>query len=74
MAELLPRLTPEHRNRVTRALATLEQAQHLIGDAGELLSPVPGMAEEWEAVRALYFEARERRDARIACLFLLEAD
>jgi len=29
-------------------LETIEAAQHLLWDAAELLSPVPGLAHEWK--------------------------
>jgi len=74
VAEALTPLTPEHRERTGRALDAIERAQQLLGDAAELLCPVPGMVDEWESVRTLSFEARTRWDAVHASLSLLDRD
>ncbi len=47
MADALPQLRPQHRDRVLKALAVIEEAQARLTDAAELLSPVPGLAHEW---------------------------
>jgi hypothetical protein len=57
--EPLPPLTPEHRERVTRALDLIEQAQLRMNEAAELLSPVPGLGDEWQTVRGYYFTIKE---------------
>ena len=41
MAEALTPLSPEHSSRAARALSVLSTAQQLLGDAAELLSPIP---------------------------------
>ena len=71
MADALTPLTPEHRGRVLRALEVIEEAQHRLTDAAELLSPVPGLADEWESVRDLAATVRERWKAVEAAFKLL---
>ncbi len=71
MADALTPLTPEHCGRGARALDVLKTAQQLIGDAAELLSTIPGLADEWESVRDLYFTVRQRGEAVEAALNLL---
>jgi hypothetical protein len=58
--ERLTPLTPEHRQRVLNALETIEEAQHKLYDAAELLCPVPGFIDEWEGVKAAAFAVKER--------------
>ena len=71
MTEALTPLTPEHRERVIHALEVIEEAQHRLLDAAECLSPIPGMAEEWESVRDLSSAVREQWKAVEQCLRLL---
>ena len=72
MADALTPLTPEQSARGTKALDVMKTAQQLLGDAAELLSPIPGLADEWESVRDLYFTVRERREAVETALRLLD--
>jgi hypothetical protein len=56
-------LTPEQRERVLEALHTVEQAQRLLADAGELLCPIPHLESQWESIRGIYFQVRDCRHA-----------
>jgi hypothetical protein len=70
--EPLPPLTQEHRERVLKALDAIEEAQHKLFEAAELLCPVPGFVHEWGAVREAAFTAKERWKAVHAALRLIE--
>jgi hypothetical protein len=56
-----------------KALETIEAAQHQPYDAAELLSPVPGLAHEWEAVRDTAFTVKDRWKAVEAALRLVDS-
>lgn len=51
--------TPAAEQKVQNALAKIESAQRLLGDACAELSPVVGAAGDWKRVGALYDRVHE---------------
>lgn len=47
-------MTPAAKDKVRRALASIERAQNLLADACSELSPVVGLVKEWERLGKLH--------------------